>query len=70
MYFKETERNGDEQIVFDGGGGRWEFGWEECGQLRGDRLRCNVGVLDVFSGPVKLLDFRCHEGVEMEEAFR
>ena len=36
LYFKETERNGDKQIVFDGGSGRWEFGWEECcGQLLG-----------------------------------
>ena len=67
MYFKETERSGDEQIVFDGGSGRWEFGWEECVQHLGGRLRWDVGVLDMFCGPV---DFRCHEGVEMEEALR
>lgn len=58
LYFKETERKGDEQIVFDGGGGRWEFGWEECGQLLGGRLRWDVGVLDVFSGPVKTSRFQ------------
>lgn len=70
LYFKETERSGDEQIVFDGGSGRWEFGWEECVQLLGGSPRWDVGVLNMFSGPVKLLEFRCHEGVEMEEALR
>lgn len=36
----------------------------------GGRPRWGMGVLDMFSGPVKLLEFRCHEGVEMEEALR
>ena len=36
----------------------------------GGRLRWDVGLLDMFSRPVKLLDFRCHEGVEMEEGLR
>ena len=34
----------------------------------GGRLRWDVGVLDKFCGPVKLLEFRWKEGVEMEEA--
>lgn len=40
------------------------------GASGGGRLRWDVGVLDKFCGPVKLIEFRWKEGVEMEEALR
>lgn len=52
--------------VEDGSLGRRNVVWS----FWGGRLRWDVGVLDKFCEPVKLLEFRWKEGVEMEEALR